>query len=378
MGFRGWVLVVVAVLALTGCLVNPVNPDAGGPEQRLENIPREDPTTIPTVGGDDDRTIDPDDFDAPVEIPDRSSKIDGDLPVEDPTRFIAMRTVRVVVGVENETEDSRNWNAMVAPAIAYWEENAERYVNYSVEFDLDPDAENPDVLVSFQETVECRGETGWLGCSPDVESIDRSPDPMVVAIKTGYTNDSTVRTVKHEFGHLLGLDHGAEPMPLMTAQQESLALEQPNATSKAFPWRDRNLSVYVDYGSLSPDRQTGAARQVSRALAYYQHRVNSSKWGNVSFTAVTDREAADLRIEFARDPSLLQGAGSIGRPKGPDVDGDGRVEYYTESRIVVSNVRTNAIGWHVGYWIGVSLGAEHASDLPEPFRNGTRTDDWWR
>jgi len=378
MGFRGWVLIVAAVLVLTGCLVNPVDPVAEDPDDRLENIPREDPATSPTDLGTSDRTFDPGDFDVPVGEPDRTPALDVKLPADDRTRPIAMRNVTVVVAVENGSADSRNGTAMVAPAIAYWEANAERYVGYSVEFDLDPDAADPDVLVSFQETVDCRGETGWLGCAPDVDSIDERTETMVVGIKTGYTNESTVRTIKHEFGHLLGIDHGEEPMPLMSPRQESLALAQPNASSKAFPWRDRNLSVYVDYGALSPDRQTKAARQVSRALEYYQRRVNASEWTNVSFTAVPDREAADVRIEFDRDSSLLQGAGSIGRPKGPDVDGDGRVEYYTRSRIVVSNVRADAIGWHVGYWLGVSLGAENASELPEPFRNGTRTDDWWR
>ncbi|MFW5919300.1 MAG: hypothetical protein ACOCSF_03780 [Halanaeroarchaeum sp.] len=378
MGFRGWVLIVAAMLVLSGCLVDPVDSGGVDPEGRLDNIPRADPGPIPTEDGDSDLTVEPSDFNVTVAVPDRSPAVDEDLPVEDPARSIATRTVQVVVGVENESENARNWTALVSPAVAYWEENAERYVSYSVEFDLDPGAEDPDVLVSFQDTVDCRGETGWLGCAPDVESIDRSTEPMVVSIKSGYTNESTVRTIKHEFGHLLGLDHGEDPMPLMSARQESLALAQQNATSRAFPWRDRNLSVHVDYGSLSPDRQIDAANQVSRALEYYQRRVNSSKWGNVSFTPTRDSEAADVRIDFDSDSPLLQGAGSIGRPKGPDVDGDERVEYYTESRIVVSNVQTEAIGWHVGYWLGVSLGATNESELPEPFRNDTRTDEWWR
>jgi hypothetical protein len=379
MGFRGWVLLVVAgMLVFSGCLVNPVSPASEEPDRRLRNIPREDPAAVSSADGVSDRPLDPSVFDRPNHVPNRSLDRTEEFPIDDRPRPVPIRDSHVVVGVENDVTVERNVTAMVDSAVSYWERHADRYVNYSIDFVVVPDAEDPDVLVTFQETVECRGTTGWLGCAPDVESVHDTSETMVVAIKSGYTNESTIRTIKHEFGHVLGLDHGQEPMPLMSPRQESLTLERPNVDGRTFPWRDRNLSVYVDYRSIPPDRQAEAAQQVSHALEYYHEYEDSSRWKNVSFVATSNREAADILIDFEAESSLLQGAGSIGQPKGPDTDGDGQVEYYTESRIVVSNVQVNAIGWHVGYWLGVSLGAGDASELPDPFRNGTRTGEWWR
>ena len=379
MGFRGWVLIVAVVLVLSGCLVNPVAPVAQEQDRHLSNIPKDDPVADPYDGTASDGVLEVGDFPAPDENgTDRPVTADEGLRLYHQPRGESVTESPVVVGVVNSANRTRNVTALIDRAISYWEKNDERYVDYEVDFELDPDAESPDVIVSFQRTVECQGETGWLGCAPDVEAIDATSETMVVSIKSGYRDNSTVRTIQHEFGHLLGLDHGDAPMPLMSPQQESLKLHQVNASGRTFPWTDRNLSVYIDYSTLSPNRRMDAAKQVSRALDYYENHVNSSRWGNVSFTATRDPTVADVRIDFDSDSSLLQGAGSIGRPKGPDVDGDGSVEYYTESRIVVSNVRTEAIGWHVGYWIGVSLGARNTSELPEPFRNGTRTGEWWR
>lgn len=376
MGFRGWVLIVAVVLVLSGCLVDPVAPADRGHDRHLSNIPKSDP--VPYDGGPSDRVLDVSDL--PTSVEDgtvRPVTADEGLQYHQP-RGESVTGSPVVVGVVNSANRTRNVTTLVDRTIAYWEENDERYAGYEVDFELDPDAESPNVIVSFQRTVECQGETGWLGCAPDVEAIDATSETMVVSIKSGYRDDATERTLKHEFGHLLGLDHGDDPVPLMSPQQESLKLQQPNASGRTFPWKDRNLSVYVDYSTLSQNRRMEAAQEVSRALGYYENQVNSSRWGNVSFTATRDPAVADVRIDFDSDSPLLDGAGSIGRPKGPDVDGDGSVEYYTESRIVVSEVRTDAIGWHVGYWLGVSLGAENASELPEPFRNGTRTGEWWR
>ncbi|HKL30414.1 MAG TPA: hypothetical protein VJ898_14245 [Natrialbaceae archaeon] len=379
MGFRGWVLIVAVVLVLSGCLVDPVAPTAQEHDRHLSNIPKDDPVTDQYEGTASDGVLEVGDIPVPDEDgTDRPVTADEGLRLYHQPRGESVTESPVVVGVVNSANRTRNVTALIDRAITYWEENDERYVDYEVDFELDPDAESPDVIVSFQRTVECQGEAGWLGCAPDVEAIDATSDTMVVSIKSGYRDNSTVRTIQHEFGHLLGLDHGDAPMPLMSPQQESLKLQQPDASGRTFPWADRNLTVYTDYSTLSPNRRMDAAKQVSLALDYYENHANSSRWANVSFTATRNPAVADVRIDFDSDSSLLQGAGSIGRPKGPDVDGDGSVEYYTESRIVVSNVRTEAIGWHVGYWIGVSLGARNTSELPEPFRNGTRTGKWWR
>ena len=410
MGRRGWVLVVVAVFVLAGCLVNPASP-AAGERTEYSTVTTRPPDLLPSPGGVDDRTSDIDD--RPIVIgeetigaDDRTIGVDDVQPGQSssspssstatspgtstetpeyervltpnhPHRTNPWGGSPVVVAVENHANRSRNVTALVAQAIEYWAKNDDRYGEYSVDFTLDADADDPDVVVRFQRTVECRGETGWLGCAPDVEATDSLPHPAVVSIRSGFTNESTLDTIKHEFGHLLGIGHGEPPMPIMSPRQESMTLPSPDADEREFPWRDRNLSVFVDYGALSSDRRIEVARQVSHAIQYYQEDVNASAWNNVSFDTAATREDADVVIEFGRGSSILEGPGSFGRPMGPDTDGDDRVEYYTRSEIVIQDVRTEAIGWHVGYWMGISLGATDESELPAPFRNGTRTDDWW-
>ncbi|MFT4958234.1 MAG: hypothetical protein ACI9EZ_001560 [Halobacteriales archaeon] len=379
MGSERWVLIVVIVVALSGCLVSTGSTDSIYSDGPASNIPQGDPIVVPVDRGAGDRTLDVTDPPYPI----RNETVmpanpDGRPGVADFPPGKVGREVTVVVGVVNSANQSRNVGPLVERTLSYWEHNAREYVGYGVDFELEPDAEDPDVIVSFQRTVDCHGETGWLGCAPDVETVDTRSETMVVAVKGGYQNDSMVKTLKHEIGHVLGLDHGEEPMPLMSAQQESLKLQETNAANRTFPWNDRNISVYVDYTTISSARRVDVAEQVSHALEFYEEQANHSMWANVSFAPTRQRDDADVRIDFVKESPLLQEAGSIGRPKGPDLDGDGRVEYYTESRIVVSNVQTDVIGWHVGYWIGVSLGADNASELPPPFTNGTRTGDWWR
>lgn len=379
MGSERWVLIVVIVVAFSGCLVSTGATDSKYSDRPASNIPQGDPIVVPVDRGDVDRTLDVTESPHPVRNETvNSANTEGGPGVSDFPPGKVGRNVTVVVGVVNSANQTRNVQPLVERTLSYWEQNAKEYVGYGVEFELDPDASDPDVIVSFQRRVECHGQTGWLGCAPDVETVDTRSETMVVAVKGGYQNDSMVQTLKHEVGHVLGLDHGEEPMPLMSPQQESLKLQQPDATSRTFPWNDRNLSVYVDYSTISSDRRIEVADQVSRALEYYERKDNTSRWDNVSFTPTRQPDGADVRIDFVKESPLLREAGSIGRPKGPDLDGDGRVEYYTESRIVVSNVNTDAIGWHVGYWVGVSLGADNPSELPPPFRNGTRTSEWWR
>ncbi|MUV61922.1 hypothetical protein [Halobacterium sp. CBA1126] len=54
---------------------------------------------------------------------------------------------------------------------------------------------------------------------------------------------------------------------------------------------------------------------------------------------------------------------------GPDVDGDGTPEYYTDVRVVVAPDGHDRAGWHAGYWLGKSLWTH---GVPGPFRSHER------
>ena len=62
------------------------------------------------------------------------------------------------------------------------------------------------------------------------------------------------------------------------------------------------------------------------------------------------------------------------------VDGDGAVETYSELRISLVDLDTDAVGWHVGYWLAFGFGAEPDSEKPPPFRDASyeeRRSAWW-
>jgi len=352
---------IVAVLLLTaGCLSDPGVGVPGG----------EDPVRQPGVG--------------PVQgEPEGSGSLPSDNNGSD-ERALSDESLNpwdaedVVVAVDTGSSADRDYVQAVSNAVAYWNRNANRYGQYAPRFVVRPDAKDPDVVVRFGPTVVCNGETGWLGCAPVLNATDDTDSPTVVQINTRYDDDTINRTVKHEFGHLLGIRHGEEPMPLMEPAQKTQALTQPNVTERENPWQDDRIEVYVDYGDMSRQRRAATRSQIGYALTYYDEGAEGSVSENVTFVETDAPGEAEIYILFMDDPWCRNGAGSCGDTVGVDADGDESVEYHTETRIAISNVQTDAVGWHVGYWIGDAMGASSRSELPPAFRRGAnRTGEWW-
>ncbi|WP_411964761.1 matrixin [Haloferax sp. YSMS24] len=283
----------------------------------------------------------------------------------------------VVVAVE-APNDGRDYESLVREATVFWEQNDARYLGYEVEYAVDADARNPDMVLRFSETIpECSGQADAAGCAPyitDRRQIDR---PETVYVKTGFGDDSTVEIIEHELGHTLGLAHGDEPESLMNATGILYTLPRTNATEKAFPWDDPNFTVYVD--DTDANDPEGARDQIRHAFDYYAEGAPGMP-DNLTFTYIDDPEAADIRVSFAEESPCGAGAASCGSVGGYDPDGDGAVETYDRARIVLVDLDTDAVGWHVGYWMAEYLGAEDEADKPEPFRDATYSEqrsEWW-
>lgn len=287
-------------------------------------------------------------------------------------------TDEVVVAIDGPPGRTDEYRGAVADAIEFWNRNDVRFGKYSANFVLDPDARDPDVVVEFTETVVCDSETGWLGCAPILNASSRPDRPTTVQIDLAHGNASIERTVKHEFGHLLGIRHGDAPMPLMGPQRTVQRVPETNVSDRDNPWQTDEISVYVDYGDLGDERAAETRIQIQRALDYYNDGADGTVPEDVSFVETASREEADVVVLFYDDPWCRDGPGSCGDIRGLDTDGDGAVEYHTRSWIALSDVRTRAIGWHVGYWLGASMGADSQSELAPPFHSGAnRTGDWW-
>jgi hypothetical protein len=285
----------------------------------------------------------------------------------------------IVVGIENRGSDARNYVPIVERATAYWEEHAERYAGFDANYTVDPDAENPDVIVTFVDDVPACGDTeDAAGCAPYIHGPAQISRPERVFVRTGLSDDSTALVIEHELGHTLGLGHDDAPQRVMQAKSVLHTTPQPNATDRAFPWADPTFGVYVDTDAVeSPER---VREQVRHATSYYERGADGTVPTNLSFTVVDSPDEADVVVQFADESPCGKGSGSCFTTVGPDPDGDGAIETYSKLRIVVVGLEPDAVGWHVGNWIAYGLGREATADRPVPFREAgyrERRSEWW-
>lgn len=284
---------------------------------------------------------------------------------------------RLTVAINNTANESRNFRPLVRDALDFWETNDTRYLGFGVTYELEPDAEDPDLVIGIVEDIDsCANVSDPAGCAPYVTGDGSVSPPVTVRIAGAYSNDSTRLILKHELGHTLGLNHSAEPASVMAPRSSLTTLPQPNATERRLPWRDANFTVYLDGVADGQVRD-----QIDRALEYYARGANGTVPENVTYTVVENRSDADVVIESADDLACREGdVGSCGRVRGTDPDGDGALERYERLHIAIGDVDADAVGWHVGYWLGYGFGFEDESDWPEPFRDASyddRRSEWW-
>jgi hypothetical protein len=287
-------------------------------------------------------------------------------------------TETIVVAVSDAADTGREWTPLVREATEYWEANAEHFAGYAVDYEVRPDASNPDLIVEFVDEVpECDGATDAAGCAPLIEDRRQIDRPETVSVKTGFSDESTVLVTEHELGHTLGLTHEDAPADVMASRSVLYTEPQPNATERAFPWDDANFTVYVDVANATDSE--GARQQVEHALDYYEDGPDGMPT-NLSFTTVEDPDEADIVVRSVEESPCDPDAASCGATAGTDPDGDGEIETYARLRISLVDLDTDAVAWHVGYWMAFGFGAEEDSEKPPPFRDASheeRRSEWW-
>lgn len=291
------------------------------------------------------------------------------------------RKATLVVGLDNRGNASREFAPLVREALAYWEANAERYAGYPIDYELRPAAAEPDVLVTVVEAVDCGDEDHVAGCADVIEKPGQFDPPVSVRVADGFTDESTVAVLTHEFGHTLGLDHGDAPQSVMAAEGELTTLPRPDATARAMPWADPELAVYVDVSALPPDERDAARRQIDAALGYYADGAAGTVPDNVTFVRTDNRSAAEVTVVAAESLACQPDGGSCGSLSGSDPDRDGALETHARLEISFADLDTDAVAWHVGRWLGRGFGFDEAADYPPPLWENTtyteRRSEWW-
>lgn len=284
-----------------------------------------------------------------------------------------------VVAINATATEDRAIEPIVESALSYWNTNDERYGTYTTTFELRPDAQDPDVVIEFVPKIEECGhvtEETTVGCAPLLSNQSLADRPTTVRVETGYTDESTGLILKHELGHVLGLEHGDEPTALMSTYTNRLNTPpKPDVFDRELTWKKANLTLYADRDSL-PGSDTEIDRQIGHAIDYYESGADETVPKNVTLTRIDDREMADIVITGRQ-----MDAASNATLNGASQDADPEIEYYTDQTITIStNSDPETLGWHVGFWLGESLIApETHADLPPPF-DEPETDDrreWW-
>jgi len=292
----------------------------------------------------------------------------------------------LIVGLD-DSNATRDVKPLIRETLDYWEKNDDQYGDYQINFSFRPNAVQPDIRIRMLNSLpRCADEDddvdSYLGCAPLLEEGTTAYAPEYVDIVVGYDNETTLTTLKHEFGHVLGIEHGEEPMPIMAEVQVNAARQPlPDVKGQRYTFKEGHVDVYVDLESFDAP----AARvneQVGHAISFYNNSAN----GNVPPLLVVDRthnrseaeiviKEIEGRLECLDEP---RETGSCGPMFGYDPDRDGALEYYTNQTITIKNVDTEKIGWHVGFHMSFALNPDEEfypfeSDAPEDLRQ-----DWWR
>lgn len=129
--------------------------------------------------------------------------------------------IKIVVNGPQEKkkqfEDNKNiYYQIIYEALIYWKNKAPKYADYTVDFYYKPAQESGDVYVNYEWRNVCDlPDKG--GCAPIIEKNETAPQAAIVRIQLGYDYNTTLHIAKHEFGHLLGIQHGEPPHEVMNS-----------------------------------------------------------------------------------------------------------------------------------------------------------------
>lgn len=286
----------------------------------------------------------------------------------------------VVVNVSTPGNESRSLTPLVREAVAWWDSRPGTQRDYSVEFVVRPNAPDADLQVRLVDEIEACGvesDADPVGCA-DLLNEDSIADGATVRVEAGYTPDSTLQILKHEFGHIHGREHGETPTGVMEPGTDKHEWPAPNATERDLPWNSSDLAVSLETG---PAVEAGTAwDDIQPALEFYEDGAGGWLAAPVTFTRVDDPAQADITVTVVEDNVCEFEQGGVCRVdrKGENFDSDPAIEVYTSASMTIADVDGDERAWFAGFGLAYALGAPNQSAMPAPLQDIDNADtQWW-
>lgn len=329
---------VAACLLIAGCSGGGVDGTAT-PSPTVESTDSVTESTTSTSEATSTPTETPGDTETPTETPTSTE------PSVDPDNPYGKEVLKLYV---NQSITDRNMMPVVRDAIAYWGKNSEKYAGYNVSYQLVDSREEADVLLEFGNVGTCGSsvhEDGYYdGCADFVE--DDAPPLVRAEIQHNLSNPVARETIKHELGHTLGLEHGDEPLDIMSAYDSRLNSDPMNVYLRA---EDGNVP-------------SSFKREIRQALNYYSDHEDLNESEELNWQFVDSAEGAHVIITYDT-------YGDCGYDNGGICTRDG--EYAGQMDLRLANLESEIVAWYVGWWFSFA----YFEERPEGLTNETTYEE---
>lgn len=290
--------------------------------------------------------------------------------------FLGLGPVNVTI-VNRDGEVTPRHRTALNRTIDYWNSNAEKYSDYPATFTFVSSQSDADIVVAMNEDIRrCAEGTDALGCAPILDRTAPASTPITVQVETGFTLEDTTEVMQHEFGHVLGLDHGEEPMPLMSESTAAeLARDVQNLNSRSYGFQKSTLGVYIDNESFG-DSSDNVRSGVIEAIEWYEE--GNAEATPEDFNMVLVDSEAEAELVVRQNRTACSGTYYwCTLPYVTDLDTDDQPEYYSVAYINLRHGSNEKVAYNFAKGAGfVIANAPTSDDAPPKGVSDYEQDDW--